>query len=127
MGNHNVNKKKSGVRVASNFHDQRLKVAVPAIGLRGLSLNASLIGNGEGAMRFSYLPFAFLLLLSSSHSSLHCTSILVVQLLSERHVFRFTLFLRSLLSALFDFIFAAIFNSPRFRRITASRYCVSGT
>jgi hypothetical protein len=47
--------------VASNFHDQRLKVAVPAIGLRGLSLNASLIGNGEGAMRFS----SFYLLASS--------------------------------------------------------------
>jgi hypothetical protein len=35
MSSHHVNKK-SGVRVASNFHDQRLKVAVPAIGLRGL-------------------------------------------------------------------------------------------
>src|SRR5277367_1157977 len=35
-------------------------------------------------MRFSYLPFAFLLLLSSSHSSLHCTSILVVQLIPFR-------------------------------------------
>jgi hypothetical protein len=74
MGSHHVNKKKvlaSAWRVISN--DQRLKIAVPAIGLGGLSFNASLIGNGEGAMQFSYLPFA---LLSSCYSSLalHCYS-----------------------------------------------------
>jgi hypothetical protein len=101
--------------VASNFHDQRLKVAVPAIGLRGLSLNASLIGNGEGAMRLFLTSFCLLTLPSSSHSSLHCTAILVVlPIPSERHVFRFTLFLKSLPSALFDFHLCCDFQFTTF-------------
>ena len=85
-----------------NFDDQPLKGAMPAI---GLLLEANLdwqwaTGNGQGAARFSHLPFCFL---CSFFVFLvpPCTAVLVVQLfLPERQVFRFTLFLNSVLSLL---------------------------
>jgi hypothetical protein len=81
----------------SNFHDRRLKSAIPAIGLLA---KANLISNGAGVPRSSDTSF---LLLCSFFVFLFPPrlAVLVIPIFfPERQVFRCTLFLNSVLSAL---------------------------
>jgi hypothetical protein len=111
--------------MSSNFHDRPLKAAILTI---GLSLEANFDWQRQRAQHAFLYPYLFLLLWCS-FLLFHlppCIAILVVQpFLPERQVFRFTLFLESVLSALLRHRLCRASKSTVFpgRPITASRHC----